>query len=99
MHINITGQHLEVTDALRDFITSKFSKLEHYFDQTSKVHVVLKAEKINKTAEAILHMTGVELQATATTDDMYIAIDKLVGKLARQLEKHKEKSHKHKPLH
>ena len=91
MQLNIAGQHVEITEALRDFVTTKFSKLEQYFDRINQVYIVLKVEKVQKIAEATIHVSGGELHATSEADDMYAAIDLLIDKLARQLNKHKDK--------
>ncbi|OSM97428.1 MULTISPECIES: ribosome hibernation promoting factor [Lonsdalea] len=95
MQLNITGHHVEITDALRDFLTTKFAKLEQYFDRINQVYVVLKVEKIQQIAEATIHVNGGELHATSEADDMYAAIDLLIDKLARQLNKHKDKLKQH----
>jgi ribosomal subunit interface protein len=79
----------------REFITSKLAKLEQYFDRINQVYVVLSVEKVQKVAEATLHVNGGELHATSEHQDMYAAIDGLVDKLARQLNKHKDKLKQH----
>lgn len=95
MQLNITGHHVEITEALREFVTTKFSKLEQYFDRINQVYVVLSVEKIQHIAEATVHINGGELHATSEQLDMYAAIDTLVDKLARQLNKHKDKLKQH----
>ncbi|AUG98437.1 ribosome hibernation promoting factor [Pectobacteriaceae bacterium CE70] len=95
MQLNITGHHVEITDALRDFVNTKFAKLEQYFDRINQVYVVLKVEKIQQIADATIHVNGGELHATSEADDMYAAIDLLIDKLARQLNKHKDKLKQH----
>lgn len=95
MQLNITGHHVEITDALRDFVNAKFVKLEQYFDRINQVYVVLKVEKIQHIADATIHVNGGELHATSEADDMYAAIDLLIDKLARQLNKHKDKLKQH----
>ncbi len=45
MQLNITGNNVEITEALREFVTAKFAKLEQYFDRINQVYVVLKVEK------------------------------------------------------
>lgn len=91
MQVNITGQYVDVNDALREFVITKFSKLEQFFDRINQVYIILKVEKVQKIAEAMVHLNGGELHATAEVDDMYAAIDLLIEKLTRQLNKHKEK--------
>lgn len=95
MQLNLTGQNVEITEALREFISNKFAKLEHYFDRINQVYIVLKVEKVTQVAEATLHVNGGELHATAEAEDMYAALDGLIDKLARQLTRHKDKLKKH----
>jgi putative sigma-54 modulation protein len=91
MQISVTGQHLEITDSLHDYVTSKLEKLERYFDKVTNVHAVLSVEKQRQKIEATIHVNGGNLFADAEDDDMYAAIDALVDKLDRQIKKHKEK--------
>ena len=48
MQINLTGRHVEITEALREYVDSKFSKLERHFDHINNVHVVLNVEKLKQ---------------------------------------------------
>ena len=95
MQINITGLHLEVTDALRGYLEEKFERLERHFDRIIAIQVVLQVEKLKQKAEATLHVAGREVVANAEHEDMYASIDLLVDKLDRQLIKHKEKQLDH----
>ncbi len=91
MQLNLTGHHIEITDSLRSYVTSKLERLERHFDHVTNVHVILTVEKLRQKAEATLSITGNNLYADSTEEDMYAAIDKLVDKLDRQITKHKEK--------
>lgn len=91
MQINISGHHVEVTPALRDYVTSKLERLNRHFDQITIANVVLTVEKTRQRADATLHVSGADLAASSESDDMYAAIDLLADKLDRQLIKHKEK--------
>lgn len=91
MQLNISGHHVDVTDAMKNYVTEKFDKLERHFDHITNVHVVLTVEKVVQRAEATAHVSGAELFADASSDDMYAAIDALTDKLDRQVLKHKEK--------
>ncbi|MCP5162982.1 MAG: ribosome hibernation promoting factor [Hahellaceae bacterium] len=91
MQLNITGHHVDLTEALKDYVSSKLQKLERHFDHISNVQVTLSVEKQRQKAEATLHISGADLHATAEEPDMYAAIDLLIDKLDRQILKHKEK--------
>ncbi|PWG65207.1 ribosome hibernation-promoting factor, HPF/YfiA family [Sediminicurvatus halobius] len=95
MQIDVTGHHVEITDALRDYVHEKFQRLERHFDNVVDVHVILTVEKVAKKAEATLALSGAKLFADALQEDMYAAIDALVDKLDRQVVKHKEKRTDH----
>jgi putative sigma-54 modulation protein len=96
MQINITGHHVELTDALHEYVHSKFGKLERHFDNITNVQVTLSVEKLRQQAEADVHIAGGKLFATHEHQDMYAAIDGLTDKLDRQIIKHKEKIKNHK---
>ncbi|MWV15578.1 ribosome-associated translation inhibitor RaiA [Pseudomonas sp. L-22-4S-12] len=91
MQVNISGHQLDVTDALRDYVGEKLSRLERHFDKITNVQVTMAVEKLKQKIEATLHVAGGEVVANAEHDDMYAAIDLLADKLDRQLIKHKEK--------
>ena len=95
MQLSITGHHIDVTEALRDYVTKKFVRLERHYDHITNVHVVLSVEKLIQKAEATVHTSGAELFADATSEDLYAAIDALIDKLDRQIVKHKEKTRSH----
>jgi putative sigma-54 modulation protein len=92
MQLNISGHHVDVTEALKSYTSEKLGKLERHYDHITNVHVVLSVEKMRQRAEATMHVSGAELFADADSEDMYAAIDMLTDKLDRQLIKHKEKT-------
>jgi len=91
MQVKISGQHVEVTDAIRDYIKGKNARFERHFDKITSIHVIISVDKLQHKAEAILHVAGGEIHAQAIDQDMYAAIDSLTDKVDRQLIKHKEK--------
>lgn len=95
MQINLSGHHVEITDSLREYVDTKFTKLERHFDHINNVYVILNVEKLNQKAEATMHLDGGEVFATSEHSDMYAAIDSLIDKLDRQVIKHKEKIKRH----
>ena len=45
MNLTISGHHLEVTPALRDYVTHKLDRVIRHFDQMVDVKVLLTVEK------------------------------------------------------
>lgn len=95
MKVDVTGHHVDVSPALRDYVTSKLDRVERHFDQVTRAHVVLTVEKMTQKAEATLHVSGGTVHAIATGQDLYAAIDGLADKLDRQVKRHKEKLTNH----
>lgn len=95
MQLQITGRHVEVTDAIREFVENKFKKLERHFDHITGAHVILSVNNHEQEAEATLNIAGNDVFAKSTEENMYAAIDTLIDKLDRQLIKHKEKIKNH----
>ncbi len=95
MQVNLTGHHVDLTDALRAYVDEKIARLERHFDHVTNVHVILSVEKLNQKAEATVHIAGADVFADSVHQDMYAAIDALVDKLDRQVIRHKEKLKSH----
>ena len=91
MQISLNGHHVEITDALRDYISTKFERLARHFDQVTDIDVILSVEKLRHKAEATIPVKGGKIFANAEDQDMYTAIDALSDKLDRQIVKRKEK--------
>tara|TARA_B110000238_G_C15846417_1_gene319109 strand:+ start:43 stop:330 length:288 start_codon:yes stop_codon:yes gene_type:complete len=91
MLINLNGHHVDITRSLKEYVETKFDKLEQHFGQINNVRVVLTVEKSSQSAEATLQLTGHEVFASASNEDMYTAIDLLMAKVDRQRLKYKDK--------
>ena len=92
MNLSISGHHLVVTPALREYVTSKLNRIRHHFDQVIDVNVILSVDnKLRQRAEIALHVAGKDLFAESSDTDLYAAIDCLIDKLDRQVIKHKQK--------
>ena len=95
MNLNITGHHLEVTPAIRDYVSAKLERVTRHFDHVIDVNVILSVEKLVQKIEANIHVSGKDIFAEASDNDMYAAIDSLADKLDRLVLKHKEKNGAH----
>ncbi|SCY86320.1 ribosome hibernation-promoting factor, HPF/YfiA family [Alkaliphilus peptidifermentans] len=91
MKVIVSGRNVEVTDALRNSVEAKISKLEKYFNRDAEAQATLSVEKQRQIIEVTIPIDGSLLRAEEATDDMYTSIDKVVDKLSRQLRKHKTK--------
>jgi putative sigma-54 modulation protein len=91
MNLNLTGNHLEITPAIRDYVVAKLERVTRHFDHVIDVNVVLSVDKLRQKVEANLHIRGKDIHAEAIEPDMYAAIDALADKLDRQVLKAKEK--------
>ncbi|SEM78392.1 ribosome hibernation-promoting factor, HPF/YfiA family [Lihuaxuella thermophila] len=89
----IRGNNLEVTDALRDFVEKKLSRLEKYFDTppSAEAHVVLSVLRDEHKVEVTIPFPGLLVRAEESSKDMYASVDLVVEKLERQIRKYKTK--------
>ena len=92
MNLNVSGHHVEVTPAMREYVTGKLTRIKRHFDHVIDINIILSVEKLNQKAEVNLHVAGKDLFAESTEPDMYAAIDTLIDKLDRQIIKHKDKT-------
>ena len=91
MQLNLTGQHVEITPALKDYFSEKLQRINRHISGITQVHAILSVDKLQKIAEAKINVPGGQLFAKAISEDMYAAIDSLMDKLDKQAIKHKEK--------
>jgi putative sigma-54 modulation protein len=102
MNLTISGHHLDVTPALREYVVSKLERVTRHFDQVVDVNVLLTVEKQKEKdrrqrAEVTLHVKGRDMFCEQSHEDLYAAIDQLMDKLDRQVCRHKEmlQDHQH----
>lgn len=100
MNLTISGHHLEVTPALRTYVTTKLDRIKRHFDQMVDVKVLLtvenqKEKERRQKAECNIRVKGIDLFAESTHEDLYAAVDELVDKLDRQVVRHKDRLQSH----
>jgi putative sigma-54 modulation protein len=105
MNLTISGHHLDVTPALREYVVNKLDRITRHFDQVVDITVLLSVEKLTEKerrqkAEVTLHVKGKDLFAECASEDLYAAIDQLMDKLDRQVVRHKGtvQDHHHEPV-
>lgn len=95
MQLNLSGQHVDITDSLRNHVHKKLEKLTRHSNHMTNIHVMLTVEKLRQKAEATVHAGGADLFASDENENMYTAIENLVAKLDRQIIKHRDKIKNH----
>lgn len=98
MQIAVTFRHMEASEAVRQYLEEKISRVKKYIDEPIDAQAVLSVEKkIRHCAEVTLVAKGITIKGSEETNDMYAAIDGMVDKIERQLKRYKEKIKQHKP--
>ena len=100
MNLQISGHHLELTPALREYVITKLDRVLSHFDQVIDGNVVLSVDNHREKdkrqkVEINLHLKGKDIFVESCDVDMYAAIDLMVDKLDRQVIKHKDKIQGH----
>ncbi len=98
MNLKISGHHLEVTPALREYVIAKLERVIRHFDQVIGGTVLLAVDnqKENRQiAEITLHLKGKEIFVESADSDLYAAIDLLIDKLDRQVIRYKDRVQEH----
>ena len=91
MQVTISGQHVAITDNLREYVRRKLTRIDRCCTPVIRSHVVLHVTRHRHRVETTVHTKGTQWHATAEDKDMYAAIDRVVDKLDRQAIKIKEK--------
>jgi len=91
MNIEITGRHIDITPAIRDFTSGKLSKLDRWIDDVTEVHVILSVEKHRHIAEIVVKARQHTFTGTDETGDMYASIGNAVDKIEKQARRLKDK--------
>ncbi len=95
MNLSISGHHLEVTPAIREYVMSKLARVLRHFDHVIDIQVVLSVDKLDQKAEVTVHVRGKDIHCEAVDPNLYAAIDSLSDKLDRQVLKYKDKLKDH----
>ena len=95
--IKISGRKVSISEALRTHVEQKIGDALKVFDITPmSCDVVLRVDRNpsnpdRKTAEVTVFVRNNVVRVTASSDDMYAAIDDAAEKVTRQLRKYKTK--------
>jgi putative sigma-54 modulation protein len=96
MRLQVKTQRDHVSDSVKDYVEKRIGKLDRRLYSGTLVEVTLGKESNPSIAdghwvEAIVYMKGPNLVAKEHAPAYEAAVDRLVDKLERQLDKHKNK--------
>jgi len=94
MQVTVTGRNIELTPALKDYLTDKLQRSQKHFDLDLSAMALLSVAKNpsvarNQTAEVTIKLNGSIIRGEESTENMYASIDLVADKIERQLRKYK----------
>lgn len=93
--VTVTGRHVAVTDAMKDYAIEKVSKLERFSPRMIDASVTMDVQKLDQRVDIRIHFNNMDINSHAITPDMYASIDKAVDRLQTQIRRYKSKIQDH----
>ncbi len=90
-NISVVGKHLQITDAIRNYVFDKLAKIEHFADHIIDVQVTLDAQKLEQSCTIVMNFIHFHIKVSASTDNMYSAIDKASDRIIKLVRRYKTK--------
>jgi len=100
MQITVSGRHMGVSEALKEYCRKKSERLIRFYDRIQSIEVILDGRDGQHIAEMVVHTEGAApFVAREQHQDAYAAVDLLVDKIEEQIRRHKERlrNRKHPP--
>jgi putative sigma-54 modulation protein len=98
MDMTVTGRHVDVTPAIREYAGKKLDHIGIDFPRILSAHYILEVDKFRHIAELVLQCGNhITIEAREVSEDLYASIDRVVDKVARQMRKYKTKIQRHRP--
>lgn len=94
-NITVTGRHVEVTDAMKDYVIEKISKIEKFSNRIIEAIVTMEVQRYEHRVDIVLKVNHLKIKSHAVSDDMYTSIDLAVHKIETQLLRYKDKLQDH----
>lgn len=97
MKLVIQGKNIEVTDAIREYVSQKIDKaVSHFESLATEVDVHLSVARnpritSKQAAEVTIYANGAVIRAEEKSENLYASIDLVADKIARKLRKFKER--------
>ena len=95
MSIIVSGRHVQVTDAMKEYAENKLNAILEDKHKISSARIVLNLERTRYKAEIIIHGKGLNIEADSESYDMHESIDEAMGKIERQINRFFDKKQDH----
>ncbi|HEY5259229.1 MAG TPA: ribosome-associated translation inhibitor RaiA [Rhabdochlamydiaceae bacterium] len=92
---HVVGRNVLVTEAMKNYILDKLTKIERFHNHIMDVHAHLDIQKMEHTAAIVLKFNNFKVKVQAMSNDMYASIDKAVDRLQARLRDYKSKIQDH----
>ena len=98
MEMTVTGRHLDVTPAIREYAGKRLDQIGIDFPRILSAHYILEVDKFRHIAELVLQCGNhITIEAREVSEDLYASIDRVVDKVTRQMRKYKTRIQRHRP--
>ncbi len=97
--IYVVGKHFQITDAIRNYVWEKLSKIERIADHIIDVTVTLDTQKLENTCSILMNFIHFHIKVKASTDNIYSAIDKASDRVVSLVRRYKTKLQSHRAKH
>ena len=74
MNLHLTGHHVEITAAIREYVVSKLARINRHFDHVIDVNVIMTVEKLDQKIEANVHLSGKDIHVTAHDGESILGV-------------------------
>lgn len=93
MNYVVRSERVEVTDSIKNYLTSKLDKMGKFFDNSESINakILFVTKGREHKVEVTIPYKTFQLRSEASHSDMYAAIDLVIDKLERQFRKYKSK--------
>ena len=92
MNLTVTGRNFEITDAIKKFLKKRIAKIGDRLYDNANIHLSFYVDKNRHMAEAIVKQKGLTTRAKDETRDLYLTVDNVLGKVEKQIRKHKSRT-------
>ena len=91
MDVQMTGRHVEITEAIRSYIEKKIKKLEHFSHRIISAHVILQIQRFSQIVEITIRGKDLDLIIKESAESLYGAFDQALDRVVVAVERHEEK--------